>query len=301
LVLAPTPAWGQDTDPLLSQPQKPPLPKRAMPDYDGLPPPGPDAVEVVAWVPRVALFPVWLATEYAIRQPLHLLVVAAEKGNWPSELISFFTFGNQNFGIVPTVFVDLGFRPIFGVYFFYDGPGIYSLRVRGTGTIDGFGISVANRFRTDEAGSRFVLQGDVNLAPDRAFYGIGPNTLESDISRYGLLRAGGSLSYDCHVTRGIRIIDTFGIHTNDFKEPRCCTGIPVSDLPTPPPGFPDGYTAMTERIEALFDSRPPRPDSQTGVRLRLEFEHSTDLRGSGNWVRGGGTLGGFLDFGRWRI
>ncbi len=211
-------------------------------------------------------------------------------------------FGSYSSTVQHTpAFVDLGFRPFFGVYFFYDSPGAYSLRVRGSGTLDGFSFSVANRWKIDAAGSRFQVQGDASLRPDRAFYGIGPRTLDSDIARYGFLRAGGILSFDWYPTRGIHFTDEFGVHTNDFHDPRCCNGIPVSELPTPPPGFPDGYTTMSERIEATFDSRPPRPEPQTGVRLRLHGEHATDLRGSGNWIRAGGTLGGFVDVGRWRV
>ena len=280
-----------------------PSPKRTLPDYDGRPEPGATPGEVLVWAPRIALFPAWLVAEFVIRRPLGLLVVTAERGNWPSEIISFFTFGNSNVGIVPTFFVDFGFRPFFGLYFFYDSDGAYSLRVRGSATLDGYSAAVANRWKTDAAGSRLQVQADVLRKPDRAFYGIGPRTLDSDLARYGLFRAGGSARYDWYITRGVHLAGEFDLHTNDFKEPRCCdqNEVRVADLPVLPPGFPDGFTTLAEHVEAIFDSRPPRPEPQTGARLRLAFEHVNDIRGDNSWIRATGTLGGFLDMGRARI
>lgn len=55
-------------------------PKRALPDYHR---PAPKtAGDTLLWVPRVALFPVYFVTEYAVRQPLGALLRVAEKGNW---------------------------------------------------------------------------------------------------------------------------------------------------------------------------------------------------------------------------
>jgi hypothetical protein len=275
----------------------PPSPPRARPDYDGLPDPPPTGLEVAAWVPRVVLFPAWVVSEYVIRRPLGWLIVAAERGDWPSELISFFTFGTQNFGLVPTFYVDLGFRPTFGFYLFWDQAGhpAHSLRARASGTADGFALSLADRWQTDAAGSRFQAQAGATLSPDRAFYGIGPRTLDADVARYGLLTYGGSVAFDWHVVQGVRVLTEVGVRRMTFRDPKCCGEIPVANLPESPPGFPGGYTAFTQHLEAAFDSRPPRPAAQTGLRLRLAGDHGHDLDAGADWISATGTVGGFWD------
>src|SRR4051794_18589139 len=68
--------------------------KREPPDY-GAPKPQPGA-EMLLWVPRVALFPVWVASEYGMRRPIGALVRVAEREQWPSRVIQFFTFGDRD-------------------------------------------------------------------------------------------------------------------------------------------------------------------------------------------------------------
>ena len=65
------------------------------------------------WVPRVILFPLYAVSEYVVRRPLGWLVSTAERERWPTLIIDFFTFGNRQGGVVPTLFIDLGMRPTF--------------------------------------------------------------------------------------------------------------------------------------------------------------------------------------------
>ena len=108
-------------------------------------------------------------------------------------------------GFVPTFYFDLGFRPTFGVYYFYDdvfGNPNHSFRLRANGTIDGYSFAIADRWQTDPYGSRLQLTADVSLRPDRVFYGIGPETLDSDKHRYGFFTVGGSVGFDWYIVPG---------------------------------------------------------------------------------------------------
>jgi hypothetical protein len=303
-LLAPAQLLADEPKPEPEKPKPPPVPPappRPVPDYDGVPDPPPTAGEVLIWVPRVVFFPAWLVSEFIIRRPLGWLTVTAERNHWPSEIISFFTFGNSSMGFVPTFYIDLGFRPTFGVYYFYDdvfGNTDHSFRFRANGTIDGYSFALTDRWQTDPYGSRVHFSGDISLRPDRAFYGIGPDTFDSDLHRYGFFTVGGSVGFDWHIVPGVRVDTTVAIHSNEFTDPRCCDDPPVSSLPVLPTGFPRGYTTFTQSIEAVFDSRPPRPAAQTGLRLRLAGDHSRDLREGNDWIRMTGTIGAFWDVAR---
>src|SRR5687767_15236803 len=92
--------------------------KKPVPDYDGREEPGPDAGDVLLWVPRTAFFPLYLVSEYVLRRPLEWFVVTAEREQWPTLVLDFFTFGpDRTAGVFPTALFDFGFRPSVGLYF----------------------------------------------------------------------------------------------------------------------------------------------------------------------------------------
>ena len=73
------------------------------------------------WVPRVVLFPVYLVSEYVIRQPLKAFTVWVERHDVVETVKNIFTFGpTNNIGIVPTGLLDFRLRPSVGIYFFWD-------------------------------------------------------------------------------------------------------------------------------------------------------------------------------------
>jgi hypothetical protein len=87
----------------------------------------------------------------------------------------------------------------------------------------------------------------------------------------------------------------------DFRNDTCCDSPSLSSeiaagrMP-PPPGYFSGYTTVYQRGEVTVDTREPRPADQSGLRVELEVEHASNVRKStGNWVRYGGSVGGFLD------
>src|SRR4051794_36028649 len=71
--------------------------------------------QVALWVPRIALFPVYLVSEYVIRQPVGALVRVAEKQNWAGEIMDFFTFGDRDqVTVYPSALFDFGLKPSVG-------------------------------------------------------------------------------------------------------------------------------------------------------------------------------------------
>jgi hypothetical protein len=87
--------------------------KREKQDYGG--PPPPTAGPTLMWAPRVVLCPVWLVSEYVVREPTGALVRTAEKHSWPQAVISFFTFGERhNVTLFPSALFDFGLKPSVG-------------------------------------------------------------------------------------------------------------------------------------------------------------------------------------------
>jgi hypothetical protein len=276
--------------------------KRALPDYDGRGGPRQTPGQKALWVPRILLSPAYFVSEFLIRRPLGVAITAAERAQLPKALYDFFAFGpDHKAGIVPIGFIDFGFKPSGGLYGFWDDAGFagHDLRLRATtGGKHWLSVTATERFRFSE---RFALalSGTATRRPDYAFYGIGPDTRETDLMRYAgdsvdahaetsLSFAGSSLLETAVGYRGV----SFG-HSNydgdDVSVDRALRG-------REPPGFIDGFRAPFARARLVLDSRRPS-GSETGVRVELSGEQGADLKNApaSGWVRYGGTLGGFVD------
>jgi hypothetical protein len=145
--------------------------------------------------------------------------------------------------------------------------------------------------------------------PDHAFFGIGPDTRQSNISRYqeSLLAADASL--DVPLWRSSRIQASVGVRSVDFsrgyfgKDPSIEQEVAAGTYPLPD-GFSQGYTAQANHVLMALDSRRPSPADGSGVRIEVEAEQGTDIRRSpgSSWLRYGGSAGGFVDLnGRNRV
>src|SRR5215470_800720 len=75
--------------------------KRPVPDYDGRGDEPTTAGDVLLYVPRIVLFPLYLVSEYGVRRPMEWLVINAERGQWPSLILDFFTFEDRKIGVFP--------------------------------------------------------------------------------------------------------------------------------------------------------------------------------------------------------
>lgn len=280
-------------------------PARAVPDYDGRGEEPATVGDAALWVPRVLLFPFYVVSEYLVRRPLAWVITTAERKQWASVVKDFFLFGEEKkIGVVPTAFIDFGFRASVGLYAFWDdflGSG-HDLRFHGsTFGLDWLQGTVADRIWLDkDKSSRVDLRVDASHRPDQLFGGIGPRTLDRDRTRYGVDRIQGGPVFDVTYWRGSRFRALSGLRYASFRDASCCddpslVSRAAEGKATLPPGFA-GYTAGFQRAELTVDTRKPRPEPQTGLRLELESELAADVtRSQSTWVRYGGTAGAFAD------
>ena len=287
-------------------------PKRKLPDYGNRGKEPTSAGDVVIWVPRVILSPVYLVTEYGIRWPLGHLIAAAERANLPDILYNFFFFGpDHSAGFAPIAFVDFGFRPSFGLYTFWDDVGFKGHNLSFHGSTGGSGwfagaLTDSVHFHGNDS-LTLTLSGLTR--PDRAFFGVGPDTLQSDISRYGEKRFEAATVAQFRLWRASRIETSLGIRSLDFRpghfdeDPSLEEQVSAGTYALPA-DFARGYTAQTSGVRLAFDNRVPSPADGSGVRLEVEAEEGTDVRRvtGAAWLKYSASAGAFLDLnGRNRV
>lgn len=284
-------------------PQAPQKVKDPVPSYDGRGPEPTTTGEKLLWVPRVALLPAYVVSEYVVRRPLGWLVTTAEKNRWHARLYDFFTFGDDHqAGVVPTALFDFGLRPSVGLYFFWDRAFADRNAIRlhtATWGRDWITATLTDRVALDSR-TTFAMRGEVTRRSDGVFHGIGPNA-DSERTRFSstsmqvgpqlFVRLGAASELAAHVQ----------VRRMTFRDGGCC------DNPTldegiargwfaPPPGWRESYTIVTERLDLALDSRAPRPSPGSGVRLEVHAEPAVDVSGPRrSWVRFGGSVGGSLD------
>lgn len=238
-------------------------------------------------------------------RPLGALIAGAERAGLPAILYDTFAFGpDHKAGIVPTFFVDFGFRPSVGLYAFWDDAFVngHDLRLHaGTWGSDWLAASMSDRIRySNDPFDRIHFDLSATHRPDYAYFGIGPSTREAAIARYGAdrLEARGGLERRLWRTSAFRA--SVGARSVDFHHGELggdpsLDALVGSGMVPPPPGYPRGYTAFVSSVSAALDSRRPRPASGSGVRIELEGAHANDVRQSGGWITYGGSAGAFID------
>lgn len=279
-------------------------PKRELPDYDGRGEPPLEGGDVALWVPRVALLPAYVVSEYVVRRPLGWFITTAERNQWPAFLRDLFLFGpEKKAGVVPTAFLDFGMRASVGVYAFWDdalGKDNHLRLHASTFGKDWLQGAIADRFPIGKDAT-LDLRIEGSHRPDWIFHGFGPRSRDDLRSRFGMDRMVARPVFDLTWWRGSRITVEGGVKAVRFRDDACCddpsltTRIAASELAAPP-GFRTGFTTVYQRAEITVDSREERPSDQTGVRLELEAEQASNVsRARDNWIRYGGSFGGFLD------
>jgi hypothetical protein len=281
--------------------------KREVPDYDGREEET-TAGDVLIWIPRVALSPLYLVSEYVVRRPIGFLVTEAERSKVPELLYNLFTWGpNHEIGLIPIAFVDFGFDPSVGLYFFWDDAFIehHDLRFHAsTWGIDWLAARLTDRFHLVGVSpdTKLIFDAAAINRPDYAFYGIGPRTREANLSRYSALTQDVTLTLDHGFWRASRFTSAFGLrsvtfHEGDYDDDPTVESQVINEVFPEPDGFDDGYTLLFSRATIAIDSRRPRPASGSGFRLEAHAQHSADLRDDSatGFMRYGGSAGGFLD------
>lgn len=283
--------------------------KRAVPDYDGRGDDPTTAGDVLLWVPRVVLSPLYLLSEYVVRRPLGALVTAVEENEVPALVIDIFTFDGGNAGFAPTFLFDFGLevgaRASVGVYFFWDDLITKGHKLRARAAIGGedwLELDLTNRFAFAED-HEIYLSLDLHRRKDGLFAGIGPSFAEEAVGRYGFEVTAATIGTESEIGKRGWLITGLELRHTSFFRGTCCE----HDAPTLqdqrdagyyaiPPGFEREHLQLIPKVELALDSRHVRPASETGVRVSVDAEYGQDLAGEdASYVRGGGEVGGFVD------
>src|SRR5208282_985617 len=75
---------------------------------------------------------------------------------------------------------------------------------------DWLAVTATHRIKIDDDHTLQFQVSEVHR-PDRGFYGIGPSSLQSDLSRYGIQRVDGSAAYEWRFWRSSRIETMAGV------------------------------------------------------------------------------------------
>ncbi len=279
--------------------------KREPPDY-GAPKPEPGA-EVLLWVPRVALFPVWVVSEYGLRRPIGALVRVAEREQWPAHVIQFFTFGDRDqITLFPSAFFDFGLKPSVGVNlgwkYFLAEPNTLHAHF-GTWGPDWLAAKVVDQYELG-AHDSVALDANVVRRKDIPFYGMGPRSGSQIAARFEATTVESAPSYERRFWRSSRLAARAGLRALYFGAGSCCGARSLSDavaagaLPAPP-GLGQNYAAAFQSLTLALDSRRPRPESGSGVRVETRgeavFAPGTGPTTRRSWVSYGATLGAAYD------
>jgi len=278
---------------------------RPLPDYDGREPPPATPGEVLLWVPRVIFFPVYLVAEYVIRAPLGFLIAGAERQGVPAWLYDFFTFGSEHqAGVVPTVYADFDFYPSLGFYAFWDNAFVehHDLRLRAAfGGEDWLVASFSDRYHFGpERRDRVAVEATAQRRPDFTYFGIGPDTRQSNLTRYGATLLEARAMVDLKPWRESTLHAQVTLRRTRFyrggfgDDPTLEESIATGELPLPP-GYLQGYSAALGQVSASFDTRHPRPEPGSGIRVAGDAVTGSLLGDGGGFVRYAATVGGFWD------
>jgi hypothetical protein len=303
--------------------------KRKLPDYDGRGDDPTTAGDVLIWVPRVVLSPLYLVSEFVLRRPLGWLVSTAEREHIPTLLVDFFTFGpDRQAGIIPTALIDFGFQPSVGVYFYWNKFLFDDNKLRARAAFGGedwIMLNLADRVEV-LPGHDIGPRAEFLTRPDQVFFGFGPRSEANEGlgggPRYRKISLEGGLRYDAQLWRSSGFHSFVAVRDVEFDaNVGCCSDPTVAEVIAEgryhePPGLADGYTILTEGIEAAYDTRhqldqTPRRDTDgsnppgSGVRLAGRLEHAGGLGEDRpfaaappqryEWIRYGAAIGGFLD------
>lgn len=283
-------------------------PDRPVPSYDGRDAEPETTGQRLLWIPRVAFFPAYLATEYLIRWPINSFGRYAEKHKLPTQLVNFFSFGEeQQFILYPTVLVDFGFRPSVGLHFLAKKFPWDSHQLKFDVSYGGsryYGLGVRDKIQLDTH-STLTSQFSWTQRPDLIFHGLGSMTMEADRSRFQLKKTELSIGYRNQIPkRGWYQVET-GLRISDFADGSCCNdpGIEAQIAAgtfAAPPGFRGGYSSWRQAVELGWGDKASRPEEMLGVRANLGLSHNFSLRGGfrSGWVAYGGSLTGFAALNR---
>jgi hypothetical protein len=291
-------AVAMSPSPVLAADKRPPQ------DY-GAPKEDTSPEEVLLWAPRVGLYPLWLVSEYGIRRPVGAFVKVAERDQWPQEVVNFFTFGERRqVTIFPSAFFDFGLLPSVGFnakwrYFLTD-PNTVRLHF-GTWGPDWIAARLVDTYAITE---HETLSADLRWVrrKDNPFFGLGPDSRSAARSRYQSELLEASLAYEKRMWRSNVFEARVGVRSLTLSDGTCCGSPSVREsvdrgVFPEPPGLGQSYVGGFQRVALTLDSRKPRPEQGSGVRLAAHGEGVFAPGGSMRraWVKYGAEAGAFVD------
>ncbi len=287
--------------------------EREVPNYDGREQAPPTAGEVLLWIPRLLLAPIWLVTEFIIRRPLGFVVTNAEEAEIPDKVVQFFTFGpDNNVALAPTFSFDFGFRPNVGIYFRWNEFLHEDHKLRAGfsfGGVNWLSGSLAYRIAPDDENWEIQIGGNAIKRQDGLFFGIGEQASEANRSRFDWVGYDAVLTARGSFWRQSNLLLELGYRNRQFGDDleQSKTTIPErveeGRFDAPPPGYEDGISIVRQSARLTIDSRRSRPDTGHGVRVTGGYEVAFDANAPGQqmWIKYGGAIAGFVDAGGQRL
>lgn len=294
LSLASPRAHADDPAPAPARPQVGARPaKRAVPDYDGRPDAA-SALDVIAWVPRIVLFPVRIAVDYLVRWPIGAVVRTAEHSRGGRKLFSslFLQPKTPTPSLYPVALYDFGFKPSLGVRLKWtDGfltPGSKLSVKLGFGGTDLWRFDTAIRF----AIRRLVflgLEAGVRRRPDHMYFGLGPRAPDSARARYGSRKANATVQLGARLASWGEL-SVFSAGTTTAFMDSTFNGGPTIEAQVAAGVFPEpndyaeGFATVRGGVEFSLDSRGEDLD-RSGARLDGVVERVWAEDGVRAWTR----------------
>ena len=278
--------------------------KRPVPNYSGRGAAPASALDRLAWIPRIALFPVRIVVDYGMRMPFGWLTRTVETSRPTRKLIRYLFIGpaTPTPSIYPVALYDFGSQPSIGARLSWDNgfltPGS-KLKIKlGVGGFDWWRVDSGVRVAYH---SSFVsLDLGARRQPDYRFYGIGPRTPEEAAARYGARRLTARLGIGAQLAEWGEVAGFAGATNLTFRregygddppiDDRVADGL-IADLPE---GYPGGYSTLRTGGTVALDTRLRKKHVGSGARLDAKLERVRRVDTSDRWtrleLRGGGSL-----------
>ncbi len=223
-------------------------PKRPKQRYGGPEEGKTSALEVVEWVPRVALFPLWAVSEFGVRRPLGAFLKFVEEKQVVLGLMAVLTFGERRqISIFPSALFDFGLLPSVGFnagwQHFLAETNTASLHF-GTWGADWISIRATDEY---ELAKGRTLSFDTSLVrrQDNPFFGMGPRSPADGRVRYQSTGLEMAVGYQQDLWRSSSFQARAGARSLTFGDGTCC-GQPALMTPSRPAGrLPPASTTAT--------------------------------------------------------